>query len=70
MVREWVKQAERDSGARQDSGLASAERQELARYIERDGSCRIPALRHLPAAQDSANLDASDRDATSYGSEG
>jgi transposase len=30
-VREWVKQAERDSGERQDGGLASAERQELAR---------------------------------------
>jgi transposase len=29
-VREWVKQAERDSGTRQDGGLASTERQELA----------------------------------------
>ena len=29
-VREWVKQAERDSGTRED-GLASTERQELAR---------------------------------------
>ena len=29
-VREWVKQAERDSGARQDGGLASIEQQELA----------------------------------------
>jgi transposase len=29
-VREWVKQAERDAGTRQDGGLTSAERQELA----------------------------------------
>ena len=29
-VREWVKQAERDSGARQDGGLTTTERQELA----------------------------------------
>ena len=29
-VREWVKQAERDAGTRQDGGLASSERQELA----------------------------------------
>jgi transposase len=28
-VREWVKQAERDAGTRQDGGLASAERAEL-----------------------------------------
>jgi transposase len=29
-VREWVKQAERDSGTREDGGLASSDRQELA----------------------------------------
>src|SRR5437660_7366188 len=29
-VREWVRQAERDAGTRQDGGLASGERQELA----------------------------------------
>jgi transposase len=29
-VREWVRQAERDSGTRSDSELTSAERQELA----------------------------------------
>jgi transposase len=29
-VREWVKQAGRDAGTRQDGGLTSAERQELA----------------------------------------
>ncbi len=30
-VREWIKQAERDAGTRQDGGLTSAERKELAR---------------------------------------
>ena len=29
-VREWVKQAERDTGTRSDGGLASTEHQELA----------------------------------------
>ena len=29
-VREWVKQAERDAGTRQDGGLTSGERKELA----------------------------------------
>ncbi len=29
-VREWVKQAERDAGTRQDGGLTSAERKALA----------------------------------------
>jgi transposase len=30
-VREWVRQAERDAGTRQDGGLTTAEREELAR---------------------------------------
>ena len=34
-VREWVKQAERDSGARVDGGLITAEREELNR-LRRD----------------------------------
>ena len=29
-VREWIRQAERDAGTRQDGGLTSAERRELA----------------------------------------
>ncbi|MGH3163796.1 MAG: transposase [Streptosporangiaceae bacterium] len=29
-VREWVRQAERDAGSRQDGGLTSAERKEMA----------------------------------------
>ena len=29
-VREWVKQSERDTGAREDGGVTTAERQELA----------------------------------------
>jgi transposase len=29
-VREWVKQAERDAGSRQDGGLTSSEKDELA----------------------------------------
>ena len=29
-VREWVRQAERESGTRQDGGLTSVERKELA----------------------------------------
>ena len=36
-VREWVKQAERDTGTRVDGGLTSAERQEL---IELRRECR------------------------------
>jgi transposase len=30
VVREWVRQAERDAGTRQDGGLTSAEHRELA----------------------------------------
>jgi transposase len=30
-VRDWVKQAERDAGTRDDGGLVSSEREELAR---------------------------------------
>ena len=29
-MREWVRQAERDTGSRKDGGLTSAERKELA----------------------------------------
>jgi transposase len=36
-VREWVKQAERDAGTRQDGGLTSAERREL---VELRRECR------------------------------
>ena len=34
-VREWVKQAERDAGSRDDGGLTTAEREELAQ-LRRD----------------------------------
>ena len=33
-VREWVKQAERDAGTRQDGGLTSSERAELRRWAD------------------------------------
>ena len=36
-VREWVKQAERDAGTRQDGGLTSAEHRELAQLGPRTG---------------------------------
>jgi transposase len=35
-VREWVKQVERDAGTREDSGLTSAERRELAELRRED----------------------------------
>ena len=38
-VREWVKQAGRDTGTRQDGGLTSSERQELAEL--RRENCRL-----------------------------
>ena len=41
-VREWVKQAERDAGTRQDGGLTSSERAELAQLRPRTaGSGRV-----------------------------
>ena len=56
-VREWVRQAERDSGMRSDGGLTSAERQELAAlllrariYIQEDQpQAAIPLLEKLVA---------------------
>jgi transposase len=38
-VREWVKQAERDAGTRQDGGLTGDERRELAE--PRRENCRL-----------------------------
>jgi transposase len=37
-VREWVRQAERDAGIREDGGLTSAERKELAPLFTRSGA--------------------------------
>src|ERR1700758_4962506 len=40
-VREWVRQAERDAGTRQDGGLTSAKHRELASCgLRTDGSAR------------------------------
>jgi transposase len=39
-VREWVKQAERDTGTREDGGLTSIERQELARLRQENRQLR------------------------------
>src|SRR6476620_4684677 len=38
-VREWVRQAERDAGTREDGGLTSAERKELAQLRLRTAGC-------------------------------
>jgi transposase len=38
-VREWVRQAERDSGDREDGGLTSTEREELAQLRQKTGGC-------------------------------
>jgi len=42
-VREWVKQAERDAGTRQDGGLISAERAELAELLRENRLCHFGA---------------------------
>jgi transposase len=39
-VREWVKQAGRDTGTREDGGLTSTERQELARLRQENRQLR------------------------------
>jgi transposase len=43
-VREWVKQAERDTGTRSDGGLASTERQELAQLRRENRRLREDAV--------------------------
>ncbi len=43
-VREWVKQAGRDSGVRQDGGLTSTERQELAQLRRENRRLREDAV--------------------------
>jgi transposase len=39
-VREWVKQAERDAGTRDDGGLTSSEKDELAQLRRETAGCR------------------------------
>ena len=43
-VREWVKQAERDAGTREDGGLTSSEREELAQLGGRTGHFVRPRM--------------------------
>ena len=43
-VREWVKQAERDTGTRSDGGLTSTERQELAQLRRENRRLREDAV--------------------------
>ncbi|MBO0770681.1 MAG: transposase [Actinobacteria bacterium] len=50
-VREWVKQAGRDAGTRQDGGLTSAERKELAELRRENRRLRedVGILKRAPA---------------------
>ena len=56
-VREWVKQAERDAGARQDGGLTSAERRELAELRRENRLNGPPRCRRSRPEPDIAKYD-------------